>query len=232
MLDRTGLVSFLENTNSAPAADMAKDAVKVHAFAAMNDNEELKITHWNIETADDIVALAKSHPGSWIRLLFFYEGGETSAEDIFIETNSTQVYPESWLVAAEATQLWSLGESTIRSAIRRGQFEKDECKKEGRDWFVKVSAMERLYGEVKAMTVKQAWGILEKEAVSGAPEYWAKVKNGRIIVQRNYEEARKHVAQLGGAQELAPSPGLEDTEWLGFNRDPESIIADSYYEER
>ncbi len=85
MLDRTGLVSFLENTNSAFAADMAKDAVKIHAFAAWNDGGDLKVTHWNIETADDIIRLAENHPNSWIQLLFFYADGRTSSEDIWVE---------------------------------------------------------------------------------------------------------------------------------------------------
>lgn len=85
MLDKTSLVSLLENTNSPFAADMAKDAIKIHAFAAMNNGGDLKVTHWNIKTADDIVRLAESHPDSWIRLLFFYEGGETTGEDIWVD---------------------------------------------------------------------------------------------------------------------------------------------------
>lgn len=85
MLDKASLISFLKDTNSPFAADMAKDAVKVHAFAALKDGGDLKITHWNIETADDIVGLAKSHPDSWIRLLFFFADGKTSAEDVWIE---------------------------------------------------------------------------------------------------------------------------------------------------
>lgn len=51
--------------------------------------------------------------------------------------------------AAEATKLWGLGESTIRSAIRRGQFKENEVRKSGRIWLIKESAMKRLYGEPK-----------------------------------------------------------------------------------
>mgnify|MGYP001469523262 CR=1 FL=1 len=55
-----------------------------------------------------------------------------------------------FITASEAAELWGLGESTLRSAIHRKRFKDGECKKPGRDWFVKVSAMKRLYGEVKS----------------------------------------------------------------------------------
>jgi len=54
-----------------------------------------------------------------------------------------------WITAAEATKRWGLGESTIRSAIHRGQFAPGEYQKLGRDWLVTIPAMERLYGEPK-----------------------------------------------------------------------------------
>lgn len=66
---------------------------------------------------------------------------------------------EGWILAAEATRRWGLGESTIRSAIHRKQFEPDEHKKIGRDWLVTISGMERLYGEERKM-LKQR---IEKE---------------------------------------------------------------------
>lgn len=60
-----------------------------------------------------------------------------------------------FITASEATQLWGLGESTLRSAIRRGQFEKDEYRKSGRIWLVSTKAMERMYGEMKAIKIDE-----------------------------------------------------------------------------
>lgn len=57
---------------------------------------------------------------------------------------------DEWIPAAEAARQWNLGDSTIRVAIHRRYFFPDEYKKMGRDWFVKISAMERLYGELTA----------------------------------------------------------------------------------
>ena len=78
------------------------------------------------------------------------------------------------------------------------------------------------------MTHKQAWEIIEKEAIFGSiPEYWAWTENGRVIVERNYQGSRRHVLTIGGIIKLEPSPELEKTEPIGFSRDPQAIIADA-----
>lgn len=51
--------------------------------------------------------------------------------------------------ASEATKLWGLGKTTIRSAIRSGRFKRGEVRKSGKVWLVKESAMKRLYGDPK-----------------------------------------------------------------------------------
>lgn len=56
---------------------------------------------------------------------------------------------DEWITTAEAAQRWGLNDSTIRRAILDGRIRPDECKKPGRDWFVKVSAIERLYGRAR-----------------------------------------------------------------------------------
>jgi len=56
---------------------------------------------------------------------------------------------DEWITTAEAAQRRGLNDSTIRRAILDGRIRPDECKKPGRDWFVKVSAIERLYGRAR-----------------------------------------------------------------------------------
>lgn len=56
---------------------------------------------------------------------------------------------EKFILATEATKMWGLSDSTIRRALHDGRFEKDECKKVGRDWQITINAMKRLYGEPK-----------------------------------------------------------------------------------
>lgn len=69
--------------------------------------------------------------------------------------------------AAEATKLWGLGESTIRSAIRRGQFEENEYRKSGNVWLVREAAMKRLYGEQKKkLDIDAIEAILEIQNLS------------------------------------------------------------------
>lgn len=63
--------------------------------------------------------------------------------------------------AAEATKLWGLGESTLRSAIHRGRFKENEVRKSGRIWLIKESAMKRLYGEPKKLDIDAIEAILE-----------------------------------------------------------------------
>lgn len=51
---------------------------------------------------------------------------------------------------AEATKLWELKDSTLRKAVETGKLiTNEDCKKFGRDWVVKESAMIREYGEKK-----------------------------------------------------------------------------------
>ncbi len=79
---------------------------------------------------------------------------------IGIETTDIEEYEEpqwltellestEWISTSEATDRWGLGESTLRSAIRRGQFEENEYRKSGSVWLVRKSAMKRMYGEPK-----------------------------------------------------------------------------------
>lgn len=56
---------------------------------------------------------------------------------------------DEWITTAETARRWGLNDSTIRRAILDGRIRPDECKKPGRDWFVKVSAIERLYGRAR-----------------------------------------------------------------------------------
>lgn len=51
---------------------------------------------------------------------------------------------------AEATKKWGLKDSTLRKAVATRKLVEDvDCKKFGRDWIVKESAMIREYGEIK-----------------------------------------------------------------------------------
>ena len=61
---------------------------------------------------------------------------------------NSQVEKE-WISFSEATDLWGLGASTLRMAVKRGLFETDEVRKSGNTWLVKKLAMKRLYGESK-----------------------------------------------------------------------------------
>lgn len=67
----------------------------------------------------------------------------------FFGTLGALVDADEWISASEAAQKWGLDDSTIRRAIRRGQFEKGEYRKSGSVWLVRESAMKRLYGEPK-----------------------------------------------------------------------------------
>lgn len=53
------------------------------------------------------------------------------------------------MTIAEATRLWGLGDSTIRKAIERGRFSKEECRKSKGTWLLTRSGIERLFGELK-----------------------------------------------------------------------------------
>lgn len=57
---------------------------------------------------------------------------------------------EGLLSFAEATQKWNLKDSTLRKAVATEKLvDGVDCKKFGRDWVVKESAMVREYGELK-----------------------------------------------------------------------------------
>jgi hypothetical protein len=70
----------------------------------------------------------------------------------FYGTLGACVDADEWISTSEANERWGLGESTLRSAIRRGQFEKGEYRKSGSVWLVRESAMKRLYREPKGGT--------------------------------------------------------------------------------
>ena len=43
--------------------------------------------------------------------------------------------------------MWNLDDSTLRHAIAKGKFEKGEYRKTGRNYIIKKSAIERVYGK-------------------------------------------------------------------------------------
>lgn len=53
------------------------------------------------------------------------------------------------MTVAEATELWNLGESTIRKAIERERFTSLECRKSKGTWLVTKKGVERLFGTIK-----------------------------------------------------------------------------------
>ena len=53
------------------------------------------------------------------------------------------------MTVAEATEIWKLGESTIRNSIERNRFTSNECRKSKGTWLVTKSGMERLFGKLE-----------------------------------------------------------------------------------
>lgn len=53
------------------------------------------------------------------------------------------------MTVAEATDIWDLGESTIRKSIERDRFKSDEHRKSKGTWLVTKNGMERLFGKIK-----------------------------------------------------------------------------------
>jgi len=47
----------------------------------------------------------------------------------------------------EAAKLWGKHDSTLRHAITNGRFAEDEFRKTGRNYIIKKTAMERVYGK-------------------------------------------------------------------------------------
>lgn len=50
------------------------------------------------------------------------------------------------LTFAEASELWGLGDGTLRHAAARGTFTDKEVRKSGSTWLITKNAMERVYG--------------------------------------------------------------------------------------
>lgn len=135
-----------------------RNSVQLHSYSHNEfnaDPEEYVIFHSDLndpgeKISDDSDSI--TFADSAYHTIIVLDGKEYAVDDDEIKKVKDvfcEVRQDEWITAAEATRQWNLGESTIRSAIRRRQFEEDEFKKLGRDWFVKVSAMERLYGEPK-----------------------------------------------------------------------------------
>ena len=49
----------------------------------------------------------------------------------------------------EASELWGLGESTLRSRAYRNEFLPGEARKSGKTWLITDDAMRRIYGSQK-----------------------------------------------------------------------------------
>ena len=64
-----------------------------------------------------------------------------------------------WMTATEASERWGLAESTIRVAIRRGQFddqiERGLVRKSGKVWLLTDVAMTEVYGPEKKVAINQ-----------------------------------------------------------------------------
>ena len=61
------------------------------------------------------------------------------------------------LTFTEAAMKWGLADGkTIRKAVERGRFEAYEIKKSGNVWLTTYEAMQRVFGEPKAITTKSA----------------------------------------------------------------------------
>ena len=88
-------------------------------------------------------------------------------------------------------------------------------------------ALEFYWKGGRRMTVAEAWLTLEPYLDHGTKttEYLVKIKNGHLIQYRNLQGRRQHLTRIGGAISLIPSPDLKDTDWVGVNRNPETILA-------
>jgi hypothetical protein len=57
---------------------------------------------------------------------------------------------EGWITLQKAAELWNKNDSTLRRVIKGPNFtEGIDYKKQGRDWLIQKSAMERVYGKIE-----------------------------------------------------------------------------------
>lgn len=63
--------------------------------------------------------------------------------------SQNESHQQEWISFSEAAELWHLGASTLRMAVKRGVFKTNEIRKSGDTWLVTKRAMERLYGEIE-----------------------------------------------------------------------------------
>lgn len=71
------MINFTSLCNSAFANEMAKDAISIHLFANSIDGAPI---HWRVNTEEEV----KAFSGQWVRLVFIYQDGHTSADDAFV----------------------------------------------------------------------------------------------------------------------------------------------------
>ena len=57
------------------------------------------------------------------------------------------MFAKEYLTLREAGLLWNKDPSSLRNAIRSGKFTENELGKPGRDWLIKRSAMQRVFGK-------------------------------------------------------------------------------------
>lgn len=100
----------------------------------------------------NILVLSKQYDQYGNELKFFH--GQLEKSDIKalfnVNNDMNNVNLNSVMTLSEAAKKWGLANgSTIRKAIERGKFEKDEIKQAGDVWITTYSAMERVFGSIK-----------------------------------------------------------------------------------
>lgn len=60
------------------------------------------------------------------------------------------------MALSEASKIWGLANSTLRTAIFEGRFTDKDVRKSGGVWLIKKSSMIRAYGEPKPKTKKNS----------------------------------------------------------------------------
>lgn len=77
------------------------------------------------------------------------EVGLSLALGLMSEEDEAEEYDKDWITLKEAAELWGKSSSTLRRVIKGKNFKEEfDYKKEGRDWHIKRSAMERVYGQI------------------------------------------------------------------------------------
>lgn len=104
----------------------------------------------NLEAED-----AKEFVRLYILSLENATNSEIDSEALLLEICDVDKRFDEYITAAEAAEIWGLGESTLRVAFNKKdeRFEKDDYRKSGKVWLVKKSAIYRVYGEPK----KRGW---------------------------------------------------------------------------